>query len=140
MMRILIDTDVALDFLLVRQPFDQEANAIFLACSQQRCAGYIAPITAVNVFYIARKTQGTTGARQLVENLLKLIDVCPLNKAILQTAHALPLTDYEDAVQTAAALAAGLDAIVTRNGSDYQGAPITILTPADMLTRLTQTP
>ncbi len=48
------------------------------------------------------------------------------------------MPDFEDAVQLAAAMASGLDAIVTRNGDDYTLAPIPILTPTEFL-RVLQT-
>lgn len=47
------------------------------------------------------------------------------------------MADFEDAVQVAAAQAAGIDAIVTRNGGDFAGTPLTVLTPAQFLQRLT---
>jgi len=136
MMRILLDTDVVLDFLLARQPFEQEARAIWIACAQGRVAGYISPITPVNVFYIARKSTGAAGDRQLVADMLRILKVCLLDQAVIQVAHALPMADFEDAVQAAAAAAAGLDALVTRNTRDYSAAPLTILTPAEALARL----
>lgn len=140
MMRVLIDTDVTLDFLLMRQPFAQEARAIFKACAQGHLAGYIAAITPVNVFYVARRSIGTENARALVGDLLTIVEVCPLDGTLLTAAHRLPLTDFEDAVQVASAGAIGLDAIVTCNGSDYIGAPMLILTPAELLARLAPPP
>jgi predicted nucleic acid-binding protein len=98
-MRILLDTDVVLDFLLARQPFEQEARAIWIACAQGHAVGYVCPITPV-------------------------------------AAHALPMADFEDAVQAATAAAAGLDAVVPRNTKHYSGAPIPALTPGEVLARL----
>jgi len=135
-MRVLIDTDVTLDFLLMRQPFAQEAHEIFKACAQNRLAGYIAAITPVNVFYIARKIIGTDNARALVGDLLTIVSVSPLDGTILVAAQAFPLTDFEDAVQVASAQADGLEAIVTRNNSDYATSPIPALTPVELLARL----
>ena len=83
---------------------------------------------------------GAAAARQVVGALVSTTQVCAIDVVILRSAHALPLADYEDAVQTAAAMAAGLDAIVTRSGGDYKGAPITVLTPAELLARIAPTP
>lgn len=135
-MRVLIDTDVTLDFLLMRQPFAQEARAIFKACAQDRLTGYISAITPVNLFYLARKVIGQSNARAVTGDLLTIVAVCPLDGAILMTAHGLPMFDFEDAVQAASAQAIGLDAIVTRNTSDYTGAPISVLTPTELLAHL----
>lgn len=69
--------------------------------------------------------------------LLHKLRACPVDDAVLQHASKLPMSDYEDAVQAAAAQAAGLDALVTRNGSDYAGAPLLVLSPGELLARLT---
>jgi hypothetical protein len=108
-----------------------------LACARAgRLEATISPITPVNVFYILRKQVGATPARQVVGRLLSGVQTCALDRAILDAAHALPMADFEDAVQAAAAAAAGLDALVTRNTKDYAGAPLPILTPAEALARL----
>lgn len=58
MRRVLIDTDVMLDVLLVRAEFNEAANAIWTANQQGIFEGYISAITPVNVYYIARKHLG----------------------------------------------------------------------------------
>src|SRR5436190_15080990 len=135
-MRVLLDTDVVLDILADRQPFVVEASVLWLAHEQGRIEAYISPITPVNAFYILRRQVGTTQARQLVGELLAKMPVCLIDQAVIQTAHALPMADFEDAVQAAAASAADLDGLVTRNARDYRAAPLTILTPAEALARL----
>ncbi|MDQ2997751.1 MAG: PIN domain-containing protein, partial [Chloroflexota bacterium] len=114
-MRVLLDTDVMLDILAERQPFVVEASVLWLAHEQRRLEAYISPITPVNAFYILRRQIGTTQARQLVGDLLARIPVCSLDQTVLRAAQALPMADFEDAVQAAAAAAAGLDALITRN-------------------------
>ena len=44
--------------------------------------------------------------------------------------------DLEDNVSLACALAAGLDAIVTRDPRGFSGSPIPVLSPTDLLARL----
>ena len=48
----------------------------------------------------------------------------------------LPMKDFEDALQCAAALACGADVIVTRNLEDYQLSPINAVTPTQILNDL----
>jgi hypothetical protein len=52
-----------------------------------------------------------------------------------QAKHALAMTmgDFEDALQSAAAVQAGVDCIVTRNVGDYTSAPIPAILPGDFL-------
>lgn len=139
-MRVLLDTNVLLDFLLAREPFSAEAREVWLACEQSRCAGYLAAISVTNIWYIGRRIVGTDIARRHVADLLQVIQVCAVDFNVLATARDSGIADFEDAVQVAAAVASGLDAIVTRNGGDFAGAALPVLTPAEFLTQLAATP
>jgi predicted nucleic acid-binding protein len=136
-MRVLFDTDLVLDLVLDREPFVDAAAAVFTLHENGRISGYISGITMVNVFYLTRKSKGISGARKAVEELLSTLSICPLDQLVLENAHRLTFTDYEDAVQHACATASGLDAIVTRNLADYKNATLPVFSPADFLSQLT---
>jgi predicted nucleic acid-binding protein len=130
MMRILLDTDVVLDFLLDRAPFAAAASAIWQAGEQGRLEIFVSAITPINVFYIARKLKGEAVARSHVASLVTMARTCTLDHTILTLALSSPMRDYEDAVQATSADAYQLDGIVTRNFADY------VRSPADMVSRL----
>lgn len=133
MMRILLDTDVSLDFVLARQPFFVEAEEIFRQLAQNKFEVYIADITAINIYYFGRKEKGRADTLKELEKLLRLVKVCSANSIILQKAIDSPITDYEDAVQHECAVAENLDAIVTRNTKDYKNAVIKVYSPTEFL-------
>lgn len=135
-MRVLFDTDVVLDLVLDREPFVEAAAKLFELHEQGRIDGYISSVTTVNVFYLTRKNKGIAVARQAVEELLTTLNVCALDRFILEDAHRLAFTDYEDAVQHASATANSLDAIVTRNLKDYKNATLPVFSPTDFLNQL----
>ncbi len=135
-MRALVDTNIIMDLLLDRQPFAQEAVALWHACEQGRFEGYMSALTPVHIFSIARTVKGSANALQIITDLLAVLRVCALDQAVLQAATALPFTDYEDAVQRACAVANQLDAIITRNPTDYASARLAVFAPADFLSRL----
>lgn len=135
-MQALLDTNVVLDLLLKRAPFEVEALAIWNANRAGQFKGYVSAVTPITVFYVARKSHGADYARNLVREVLKSFLICSLEADILSVAYQLPLTDYEDAAQLASALAYGLDAIVTRDPADFAGASIPVLSPADFLSQL----
>ena len=132
-MRVLLDTDVNLDFVLARQPFFVEANEIFLQLAQNKFEAYIAGITAINIYYFGRKEKGRDDTLKELEKLLRLVKICSVNSTILLKAINSPITDYEDAVQHESALAENLDAIVTRNTKDYKNASIKVYSPIKFL-------
>ncbi len=132
-MKILLDTDVNLDFVLARQPFFIKAKEIFLQIAQNKFKAYIASITAIKIHYFGRKEKSRDYTLQELEKLFRIVKACTANLSILQSALKSPIIDYEDAVQHECAVAENLDAIVTRNANDYKNASIKIYSPAEFL-------
>ena len=56
MTRILIDTDVILDFFFDRQPFAENASKIFSLCESKEIKGFVTPVIISNVYYLLRQT------------------------------------------------------------------------------------
>jgi predicted nucleic acid-binding protein len=135
-MRALLDTDIVLDLILDRAPFADAATTLWEEHRNGRLQAYVSPITPVSVFCIVRKIMGAEVANNAVRLILDGLDVCPLDAAALRLALGLPLNDFEDAVQVAAALSAQLDVIATRNSQDFVGAPVSVLSPLDLIARL----
>ncbi len=140
MIKALLDTNIILDWMLDRQPFSKEANAIWDANKRGVFEAYVAAITPTNVYYIASKVKSASIVKQAIADLLATVQICPLNQAILQNAQTLQFSDYEDAVQHESAVASGLDVIVTRNLKDYSKATLPVYAPADFLTYLAGNP
>lgn len=135
-MRVLLDSNVVLDFILKRRDFFAEANEIFVRMQNLEFEGFVSPITPINAFYTAKKEIGLATAFASVENLLEVVEICRSDKQTLKNAFSLDFKDYEDAVQCATAIAEGLDAIVTRNTRDFTSSPIEVYSPADFLAHL----
>ncbi len=134
--KALLDSDVVLDLFLFRRPFVHDAISVWGANADGRFEAFVSGITAINLFYIGRKNLGAAAVRQSVTDLLTAVQVCVIDRAILRAAETLPFSDYEDAVQHASATASGLDAIVTRNLTDYAGATLPVFSPAAFLAHL----
>jgi hypothetical protein len=62
--------------------------------------------------------------------------VAPVTKASLERALGFGMEDYEDAIQAASAVEAGVGTLVTRDGSGYRDLPpdlLAVLTPLEAL-------
>ena len=136
MIRVLLDTNVVLDFLLDREPFAEAAAAVWEAHREGHVEAYVSAITPVNVFYIARKLKGREEARRVVEGLLAEGRVGLIDSGVLLDALALPIKDHEDAVQHASATHSQLDFLVTRDPQDFVEATLSVLSPAALLMQL----
>jgi predicted nucleic acid-binding protein len=122
--RVLLDTNIILDFFLEREPFFQDASMLFEAIASSQLEGFITASSATDIFYICRKqTQNLEQARQILTITLAILSVGSVDRAILETALKSGVADFKDAVQIACAEAQQLDAIVTRNPKIFDRLP-----------------
>jgi predicted nucleic acid-binding protein len=126
--RVLLDTNIVLDFLLQREPFFRDAELLFLAIDAGQVIGYVTATTLTDIFYISRKhTRSIEQARQAVSETLTAMVICPIDRVVLKSAFDSGLVDFEDAVQIFGAIAQGLDAILTRDNQGFLSSPIPVL-------------
>ena len=136
-MKILIDTNIILDYLLEREPFLQDAELLFDAIDSGRVIGYVTATTLTDIFYIARRqTQSVELARQAISTTLAIMVICSVNRAILESAFASGLADFEDAVQIFCAVSQGLEAIVTRDLQGFSSSAVPVLSVRQLLEQL----
>lgn len=133
MMRVLLDSDVILDLVLSRQPHFANALTIFHAIARKKFTAFVSAIAVLNVNYFAEKEHDRSFALIEIEKLLSLVSVSSVDGMMLKNSLSSPVTDYEDAVQCASAMAEGLDAIVTRNTKDFTNSPIPVYSPTEFL-------
>jgi predicted nucleic acid-binding protein len=126
-MRILIDTDVLLDVALERSPF-VESSADVLRWVERGGRACIAWHSLANCAYLLEKD-----GRSFLSQLLTVLVVAPVGHRDAQVALKLPISDFEDALQVAAAQAWSAQKIITRKIRDYKRSPILACTPEAFL-------
>lgn len=136
-MRVLIDTNIALDFLLQREPFFQDAELLFQEISSNRIFGYVTATTITDIFYIShRQTRSIEQARQAISDILTVMIICPVNQSILESAFRSGVDDFEDAIQIACAVSQDLEAILSRDQQGFLSSPIPVLSIHELLQQL----
>ncbi|MDR1738096.1 MAG: PIN domain-containing protein [Candidatus Symbiothrix sp.] len=131
-MKILLDTNIILDVLLRRTPFYNAAVDIFRLIDEQKAEAYISATIATDIYYLLRKEK--IDAREVLKNLLKVIDIIGVDKDVVISALYSEWKDFEDAVQYHAAEFNDIDFIITRNVKDFHNAKsVKVLTPKDFL-------
>ena len=136
-MRVLIDTNIVLDFLLQREPFFQDAERLFQAIDTGQVIGYVTATTLTDIFYISRKhTRSIEQARQAVSETLIAMAICPIDRDVLESAFNSGLADFEDAVQIFSAVAQELDAILTRDAKGFLSSPVSVLSIQELLRQI----
>ena len=125
-MRILIDTDVLLDVALAREQH-LAASAAVLEWAESGGEAAVAWHSLTNCSYLLK------GGRGFLKKLLRIVEVPEVGTQDAKWAVESPMTDLEDAFQTAAALSWKADFIVTRNLVDYRKSPVPAISPSAFL-------
>ncbi len=130
MKKILIDTDVILDFFFDRKPYSDNSATILSYCEQGLLEGFITPVIISNIYYLLRRTAKHEKVIEKIKQLLTIIHVLQMDRLVVEKALNSEFKDFEDALQNFAALNNGeIEVIITRNVKDYKKSEIGALTP-----------
>ena len=134
MKRILIDTDVILDFFFDRKPFSDDAAKVLSLCESREIKGFITSVIISNVYYLLRQT---ATHEKVVEKLMQLVtitEVLTTDRNVIIKALNSNFKDFEDALQNySAELNGQIDLIVTRNIKDFKNSALGVMTPGNYL-------
>ena len=134
-MKVLVDTNVFLDVLFERKSLVRDSQAVLDWCEKHPGDAWIAWHTLANLYYIGARAVGKIAAMNHLDAVLEVFQVCPTDDTTARVARALPLGDFEDAMQAAAALSVQADFIVTRNIRDFRRSPVKAISPSEFLER-----
>jgi predicted nucleic acid-binding protein len=130
-MRLLIDINVLLDVALQRP--GAPASARLLAQCGRQHEGWLAWHSVANLAYLIERQQSAISSRDFIRSLLGWTEVAKTGRTDALAALEMPMADFEDALQVAAAMACGAQFIVTRNGRDFKNSPVPALSPEAFL-------
>lgn len=134
-MRALLDTNVLIDYLAMRQPFTENAEKIITLCRDNVIEGVMAAHSVMNIFYILRKSFSVDERRAILTDLCELFTVIGIDKAkIISALGNYSFSDIEDCLQAVCAEISAVDYIVTRNIKDFQSSKVPVVTPSEFLT------
>lgn len=132
----LIDSDVLMDVALDRHPHVEHSAEFLSRLEQGSERGFLAWHTVSNLFYNIERHGNRAYARSFIVDVLDLCSVVTTGDKDIHYALTLPMSDFEDAMQAAAAVACRAQYIVTRNDGDYGQSPISSIPPLKALALL----
>ena len=137
-MILLVDTDILLDVALDRRPHTTAAAELLDALEQRAATGFIAWHSVANFHYLVVSKQGSAATKAFLLELMRFVQVAPTSTDSVRYAAGLPMRDFEDALQVAAAVACGANTIATRNVRDYARSPVRAATPTALMKELSK--
>ena len=136
-MTVLLDTNIILDALQERQPFDVSAKDILRRAQNREIACMFTANAATDIFYLYSRTRDMKSAKIALGFLLEHYGVVSVTHDDCMNAMSLSIEDFEDALVSVCALKANVDFIITRDEKFLKAdSPVKRITPngfVDML-------
>lgn len=135
MMKIFLDTNVILDWLLGREGAESSMKVLSYAHGKKYVREYTSLLSMTNIAYICRKTYPPSEIRTILKKVLKhLSNVLAMSDMVFYNALECKSPDFEDSLQIQCAEFEGCDVIITRNGSHFKSyTPLPVMTPEEFL-------
>lgn len=135
-MKLLLDINVLLDLVLERNPWAGSAARLLTRVERGEVEGHVPGHTLTTIHYVVARAKDRHAAAAAVTDLLRFLEVVPIEKVDFSQALVLPMDDFEGAVQAAAALKIGADYIVTRDEKGFGGLSIPSVNSGEILSLL----
>ena len=136
MKKVLVDISVLLDLLLNRDPWAADASAIWNAHVNSNLQAFVAAFSLPTIFYVVRRQADLDVAREAVRVCLATLEILPIDHATLEAAWEMSGSDFEDNLQIACAMQAGIDIIVTRDPRGFSGSSVPVLSPSELRSQM----
>ncbi len=120
MINCFIDTNVLLDWVLDRKPFNSEALLIKELAEKRIIEAEISSASLFTVTYFIRKTNTLAGTTRIIRAMISIFSLLPTTKSEVQTALNSYAVELEDAYQYFTAVShPSIDYFVTRNEKHF---------------------
>lgn len=133
MSKVFADTDVCIDLLSNRKPFNAAAEKLFSLADIGKIEVYVSSLSFANIDYVLRSQYSGHDSQQIIAKFKTLVSVLPVDSKTIDLAIASDFNDFEEAIQYYSAIENGITVLVTRNIRDYKNATIKVVTPETFL-------
>lgn len=135
-MKLLVDTNVILDLLAKREPFDVASQQLFSMADRDMIELVVSSLSLVNAHYILHDVMKIKESRSIIRKYKVLVTLYDLNDKIVELAlNDSDFPDFEDGIQYYTALESQCQFIVTRNLKDFKKSAIPVLSPKEFLSQ-----
>ncbi|PKP45340.1 MAG: PIN domain nuclease [Bacteroidetes bacterium HGW-Bacteroidetes-11] len=136
MKNILLDTNIIIDLLANREPFNQDALRLFSLADRGKVILFTSALSIANVSYVLSKQRNPEDTKQILRKLKLLVRVLSLDEKIINLAlNDNEFKDFEDGLQYYSAIENEIDIIVTRNLKDFENSKLAVMS-ADQLNKI----
>lgn len=128
-MKLFLDTNVLIDFILERPKFYPAAATIISYAAEEKvkiCASSMSIVTT-NFICVERCDMPLESFRMKMDFLRDFLEICSVDESDVYQSYDKEWKDFEDGVQYFSAKRNGADYLVTRNTKDFEENDLKVL-------------
>ena len=129
-MRLLLDTNVLIDYYLSRPVYCDDARQLFALAVRGKAELWASAKSFTDIFYVGRKAVGSEAMQRAIEASLAHLDVCSITMDDIQASLAERWPDFEDCLVARAAAKVKADYLVTRDANGFTRSTVPAISPA----------
>lgn len=134
MIGLLVDTNIVLDLLTMREPFYDSAARLFSLADKKRLKISVTSLTFANTNYVLSRVKSSKEAREVLRQFRILVHVLSVDKKIIDLAlNDTLFKDFEDGLQYYSAIENHQDIIITRDLEDFKHSTIPVMTAEEYI-------
>lgn len=136
MMKILVDTNVIINYLTCREDkYSEESRQVMTMCAKEKLEGYVAFHSLSIIWYSSgRMKLPEETRREWLDRVCKILKTASAgHDAVVEAVHNIEFRDFKDNLQDCCAVSAGCDYIVTVNVKDYEYSNVKAVTPEELV-------
>lgn len=133
-MKVLLDTNIVLDYLGANQGFTEEADEVFDLSIRRKDIRFVSSSAITDIIYVLRRAvKDKEIVKAKYKSFRKKIDILSVTERDIDVAFSRDWKDFEDAVQYTVAESNGVDCIITRNKKDFEEDEIPCYSPNEFV-------
>jgi hypothetical protein len=110
-----------------------DSAAVLSLIEARSLEGFTAAHSMTTLFYLLRREVGSVRAREVLMDLLRVLEVVAVDQDRIFQALAMDWEDFEDDVQASCVAKAEVDHLLTRDREGFGGSYAPVLSPAEFI-------
>ena len=110
-----------------------ESTRVVDSVARHAVTGLLSAHSVTTLFYVLNRFRNRETAVATITSLLDVFSIAAVDDIVIRKALSWGWPDFEDAVQMAAALSAGVDYLIIRNPRNFQEGIVPVVQPGAFL-------
>ena len=131
-MILMLDNNIVIDFLALREPFFETSRKVILLGASGESMNYITVPMLTDIYFLLKKDYGPTQAQDLIEQNLSSLNLVGVSTEDALWCLQQRWQDFEDSLVARAAENVKANYIVTRDKNGFRHSLVPAITPDEL--------